>query len=232
MDTSLKKLYAGAASPLAFSMVHNANIFFWYGLGRSLVEQDDVQDRTFAKMVVFPGVISGMASSVTNCVMDLYKCKMQAQIGTRYKSSYDCAKDILKTQGIRGAFQGFFSTMIRNTTSFPLYFIFYETSMSLTTKPGREPSLFDVGMAGSLAGFGFWGILYPFDFVKTKLQVQDTSKGKLYNGFIDCWKKTVQQEGYRALFRGYFPCLLRAIPVNGAIFLGVHITKEFVLRHV
>lgn len=42
---------------------------------------------------------------------------------------------------------------------------------------------------------------------------------RLYSGLLDCARKT-SAEGIPGLYKGFTPCLTRAMPVNGAIFAG------------
>jgi len=82
-------------------------------------------------------------------------------------------------------------------------------------------------LAGGAAGFGYWGLFYPLDIIKTRIQIdaEDPAERK-YKSILDCFRQT-SKEGVRAFFKGYNPALLRAIPLNAAIFLAVLSTKKF-----
>ena len=41
----------------------------------------------------------------------------------------------------------------------------------------------------------------------------------MYNGFIDCVKKTYRVEGVRAFYKGLTPNLIRMFPQSGLFFL-------------
>ncbi len=71
--------------------------------------------------------------------------------------------------------------------------------------------------------------MYPLELVKTRLQMQDLDRPK-YRGIVDCFTSTIRQEGPMALFKGWTPCVLRAVPVNGAIFLAVSGVKQLVSK--
>jgi len=49
-----------------------------------------------------------------------------------------------------------------------------------------------------------------------------------YKNILDCVSKILKNEGGKAFFKGYVPSLVRAIPVNASIFLGVNLTKRLV----
>ena len=54
-------------------------------------------------------------------------------------------------------------------------------------------------LAGVAGGVAVVLIGHPFDTIKTRLQ---TSPGGVYNGTIDCVRKTFQQEGSKGFYSG------------------------------
>ena len=58
-------------------------------------------------------------------------------------------------------------------------------------------------------------ISLPFDVVKTRLQIQNnisiTQTNKSFNGLFDCMSKTVKNEGYRSLWKGWIPAIMRSV---------------------
>lgn len=59
----------------------------------------------------------------------------------------------------------------------------------------------------------------PFDVVKSRLQADRPDKPQ-YRGMLHCFVDSYQKEGLRVFGRGYSMVMLRAFPVNAAIFLG------------
>jgi len=95
-----------------------------------------------------------------------------------------------------------------------------------------EPSPLPVCfLAGGVAGFSFWGLIYPFDVVKTRLQTDASDKAaRKYRSILHCWRHIYKHEGIGAFWRGYIPCILRAVVVNGCIFTAVEATKRVVAQ--
>lgn len=72
------------------------------------------------------------------------------------------------------------------------------------------------GLQGTIAG-GITGgieisILYPAEYVKTQLQLDEKGTTKKYNGIVDCVKKTVKERGFFGLYRGLSVLLYGSIP--------------------
>ncbi len=70
-------------------------------------------------------------------------------------------------------------------------------------------------MAAAVAGCTSWAALYPFDVVKSRLQLD--KQGLKYTGTLDCFVKTYKEGGMRALYSGLGYTLLRAAPVAATI---------------
>ena len=82
-------------------------------------------------------------------------------------------------------------------------------------------------VAGGAAGATFWTISYPIDVIKSKLQTQNVFAPDRYRGVLDCGRRLYEAEGWRALFRGFLPCILRSVPANSAAFLAFEQTRTF-----
>lgn len=67
-----------------------------------------------------------------------------------------------------------------------------------------EISLISSLTAGAIAGAIEASVTYPTEFVKTTLQIQSKAQNSslVYNGPIDCVKKTIQTKGITGLYKG------------------------------
>ena len=68
-----------------------------------------------------------------------------------------------------------------------------------------------VFMSSVLSGFCMTITVSPWDMIRTKLMNQPTD-AKFYNGFVDCFVKTVQEGGPLSLWRGFVPIWARFAP--------------------
>lgn len=132
---------------------------------------------------------------------------------------WDCLRRIYASEGTRGIFRGLSLTIFREVPSFGTYFFTYE----FLTRSDTPVSTWTMMLGGGFAGMASWLISYPVDVLKTRIQMDgsDGIKGNKYEGLTDCYKKSVAREGYKFLFRGLVPTLVRAFPVNAACFTVV-----------
>ena len=74
-------------------------------------------------------------------------------------------------------------------------------------------SAFTTGAIGALSGAFGASAVYPINLLRTRLQSQGTAiHPPTYTGVWDVTKKTVQGEGFRGLFKGITPNLLKVVP--------------------
>ena len=66
-------------------------------------------------------------------------------------------------------------------------------------------------LAGALTGGIEALVMYPTEYVKTHLQLQDKANPR-YSGIVDCFSKTIRESGFLGLYRGVMPLLIGSIP--------------------
>lgn len=78
-------------------------------------------------------------------------------------------------------------------------------------------------VCGSAAGVIGKYIEFPFDTVKVRLQSQPNRLPLLYNGPLDCFRKSLKQDGLYGLYRGISAPLVGAAVETTCLFLSVRI---------
>ena len=169
---------AGFPFELLGNMLFNAVQFIVYGQMKEAIGHGEILSlpQTF-----FAGAVTGMAVTFVETPMDLFKSQLQVQIvrakdNPEYKAQFSTVggaiKQIIKTNGILGCYQGFCTTLIRDTIGVSLYFGFYEIYRRALLKKGQPLSdmqyqgSFTQFMAGGVAGVAYWGCIYPLAIVK------------------------------------------------------------------
>jgi len=131
---------------------------------------------------------------------------------------------VVRTEGLRGIFRGLGTTICREVPGFGTYFLAYEFLTRSSGENGESgPPIGTVHLllAGGFSGSLSWVLTYPIDVVKTRLQVDGKGGAYRYSGFIDCWKKSIETDGYYVMTRGLTSTILRAFPSNAATFTVV-----------
>lgn len=126
-----------------------------------------------------------------------------------YRSLAGAAKDIVRTEGVRGLFAGFGATAVRDAPYAGLYVAFYEQlkrtfgrlqqTTTLNGTDGTNTSSTTINFAsGALAAGLATALTNPFDAVKTRIQLQP---GK-YRNMIHALRLMIKEDGGRSLMSG------------------------------
>ncbi|KAF5024997.1 hypothetical protein F66182_2948 [Fusarium sp. NRRL 66182] len=76
-----------------------------------------------------------------------------------------------------------------------------------------KPGNIATGIIGATSGAFGASVVYPLNVVRTRLQTQGTAMHPAtYTGIWDVTKKTIQREGYRGLYKGLTPNMLKVAP--------------------
>lgn len=78
-------------------------------------------------------------------------------------------------------------------------------------------------LSGGVGGASLWIAIFPFDVVKSKIQIESLSNVSM----ISVMRKIVKNEGIKGLYRGLFPTLLRTLPASGALFVAYEYSKFY-----
>lgn len=224
-------LYAGTTPSLAANVAENAVLFCAYGYCKQLVAT--TTGRHGNQMTVLDKACSGFFaaffSSFALCPTELIKCKLQALKETNSKpvSATALTRQIIKTNGIRGMYMGLTSTIAREM---PGYFAFFfgieftkQTLAKHTSIKDESNPLMSI-LAGGMGGICLWMTIFPFDLVKSRIQVEN-SKLSLSKMLL----KIIREEGPRTLYKGLAPTLLRTFPATAALLYTIEKTKFIML---
>lgn len=192
------------------------------------------------------GMVSGAAQSVICGPAELIKLRMQMQRDPTklfswhasspkiYKDPVDAVRKIYRKDGmIRGIYRGFHITLWREVPGFGAYFASYDFMCQyLSNSPEAVLTYDDLSpitlcITGGLSGIFAWMVSYPFDVLKSRIQVDGMFGEERYNGIIDCCRRSYRESGYKVFFRGLNSTLMRAFAVNAATFPTVALVLRY-----
>ncbi|KAJ8410552.1 hypothetical protein AAFF_G00194560 [Aldrovandia affinis] len=219
-------LYKGMAAPLVGVAPMMAISFFGFGLGKQLLQPDHSTPVTYPQ-IYLAGMLAGVFTTVIVTPGERIKCLLQVQSSSgqlKYVGPLDCAVQLYKEQGIRSVYKGTVLTLIRDVPSSGLYFLTYEYMKNCLTPEGQSVNQLStprILLAGGLAGIMNWVVALPPDVLKSNFQ---TAVEGRYKGLRHVVMELIQEEGTRALYKGFSAVMLRAFPANAACFLGFEVT--------
>ncbi|CAG4991550.1 unnamed protein product [Colias eurytheme] len=171
----------------------------------------------------------GLSSAIANPT-DVLKVRMQ--MGTEKRNIVRCFVSIQRAEGWAGLWRGVLPTSQRAALIAAVELPVYDACKrrfagALGDRPANH-------LASSLlASLGSAVASTPLDVVRTRLMNQRKVKDqgvnseKIYKGTVDCFVRTVRNEGFLALYKGFVPTWLRMGPWNIIFFLTYEQLKIF-----
>ncbi|XP_009999146.1 PREDICTED: kidney mitochondrial carrier protein 1 [Chaetura pelagica] len=226
-EEGLKALYSGIAPALLRQASYGTiKIGTYQSLKKMLVENPE--DETLM-INILCGVFSGVISSSIANPTDVLKIRMQAQGSMIQGGMMGNFMQIYKKEGTKGLWKGVSLTAQRAAIVVGVELSVYDLAKKHIIMSGYMGdtvythflSSFTCGLAGALAS-------NPIDVVRTRMMNQRSQNGGYsnYKGTLDCLLQTWKNEGFFALYKGFWPNWLRLGPWNIIFFLTYEQLKK------
>lgn len=233
-----RSLYKGSSAALASVVLENAVLFTANSFIKEQIKrfkQDPDAELTLAQEALAGG-FAGFFSSTAITPAEVIKCRLQVQdrlssgsvaaAPLRYRGPVDALSKIVRSEGLKGLFSGLPSVWMRDI---PFNFVFlgsYEAYCAAAgwafNKPRNQLGPAELFVCGGLAGVSGWSIVFPMDFVKSKVQTSTTPVSSM-----QVIRSTLANHGPRAFYQGWSAAVMRAFPANAALLMGVELSRRF-----
>ena len=206
-------LSTGLTSSIRFGVQAAANRWYYRYMGAGQFGELPLGQRVC--MEAAGGFVAGLVLPIFFTPIELIKVRQQAWQGQRQQSAWHILRDIVQRDGVRGIYAGHSFTVWRSVIGNVFLFGPYELAKDLTGRiAGDDARAQGVArlVSGVLAGWTSWLSFFPLDVAKTRIQAC-TDPLVRPEGVLSALK-TLAREG--ALYRGFSPILMRALPVHMA----------------
>ncbi|RWS14731.1 mitochondrial coenzyme A transporter SLC25A42-like protein, partial [Dinothrombium tinctorium] len=179
---------------------------------------------------VFTSLIGGaIAGAVAKTVIaPLDRTKINFQIRNQafsFREAYRFLVRSYREMGLTSLWRGNSATMVRVVPFAAIQYSSHEQFKHLlhveTNDQKKEHPLRSF-VAGSLAGIVSTTLTYPLDMARARMAV---TQKEIYTNICQVFKKTMNQEGFLALYRGYVPTILGVVPYAGTSFFTYETLK-------
>lgn len=167
-------------------------------------------------------LILALTAQVVASPADLIKVRMQADgrlasqgLQPRYFGPYDALSKIIRAEGFGGLWKGVFPNVQRAFLVNMGELACYDHAKHFVIRNQiANDNIYSHTLASIMSGLSATALSCPADVVKTRMMNQTMSKeGKVkYKNSYDCLVKTVRVEGFKALWKGFFPTWARLGP--------------------
>ena len=238
-------LYKGVSSPLMGQMFFRATLFGSFGQAkRYLATRPDGSTRTLSPIDFYlAGAVTGFVGAFTEGPIDFFKSQIQSLVikqrqDPHYKAPFSpvtvlgAVSESIRSNGLRGPFQGLSATIARNVPANAVYLGNFEVFKASYCKAygiqsHEIPSSVVLCCAGT-GGITYWLACFPIDQIKSAMQTDAIrSSDRKYKTFASTAFLLYREGGVPRFFRGFAPCLLRAFPANAVMLTTVSKVTDF-----
>lgn len=246
-----RALFRGLSANLIGVVPARSINFYVYGNGKRILNErfnPEGKENVWSIHLVaaaIAGIATGTATNPiwlvkTRLQLDKNKASGDPNRGRQYKNSWDCVKQTVRHEGIKGLYRGLSASYLGVTESTLQWVLYERMKLSLARRearrlatPGYKQTWVDdteewagkFTAAAAAKGFAA-AITYPHEVVRTRLRQAPTTISEAglvtikYTGLVQCFKLVAKEEGMRGLYGGMTPHLLRAVP-SAAIMFGM-----------
>jgi len=167
---------------------------------------------------LFSGAIGSVIANPTDVALIRFQSDNSLPAAERrnYKNVLDALARIGKEEGIRGLWTGAVPTVCRAMAVNSSQLVSYnEAKEELLKYTGEKKETMTIRLtASAISGVSVSIISLPFDNIKTKfMKMRKNKDGVLpYSGFLDCFAKSIKNEGISGLWAGLPTYYMRIAP--------------------
>ncbi|KAJ1386070.1 Mitochondrial carrier protein [Sesbania bispinosa] len=193
------------------------------------------------------GACAGIIAMSATYPMDLVRGRLTVQTEgspRQYRGMFHALSTVFREEGPRALYKGWLPSVIGVIPYVGLNFSVYESlkdwlirSKPLGIAQDSELSVTTRLACGAAAGTVGQTVAYPLDVIRRRMQMvgwKDASsvvagEGKSkaeYTGMVDAFKKTVQYEGFGALYKGLVPNSVKVVPSIAIAFVTYEMVKD------
>ncbi|KAF9363677.1 hypothetical protein BGX34_003567 [Mortierella sp. NVP85] len=229
----LLNLYRGVFPPIVAEAPRRAIKFGaneqWGFVLKNLLSVDQLT----ATQAGFVGSMAGATEAFLVTPFDLVKVRLQDRhsLGV-YTGTFDCIHKISSQEGVLTFFHGFESTVWRHATWSGVYFMtihIFRTAFPERASVSKSESMLRNFVAGTIGGILGTLINTPFDVVKSRVQNQRRDNVK-YGFTLPSVARIYREEGFRALYKGLSPKIVRLGPGGGLLLVVFDRVSELMRR--
>ncbi|KAI4639902.1 hypothetical protein J4E93_008701 [Alternaria ventricosa] len=188
------------------------------------------------------GGLAGITSVTFTYPLDIVRTRLSIQsasfsdlkkeAGQKLPGMWQLLTTMYKTEGGTPAlYRGILPTVAGVAPYVGLNFMVYEIARTKFTREGqKDPGAIGKLGAGAVSGAVAQTITYPFDVLRRRFQINTMSgMGYQYAGIGDAIKQIIKTEGFRGLYKGIVPNLLKVAPSMASSWLSFEMTRDLLM---
>ena len=183
---------------------------------------------------ILAGGSAGACQVVFTNPLEIVKIRLQIQ-GEAMKAAAREGEQFTKRSaawivgnlGLKGLYRGASACLLRDVPFSAIYFPTYSHLKKdlFGESPTKKMGILQLLISGAIAGMPAAYLTTPADVIKTRLQVDARKGDTTYNDIIDCARKVIREEGFKAFWKGGPARVIRSSPQFAVTLAGYELLQ-------
>ncbi|XP_077415676.1 mitochondrial adenyl nucleotide antiporter SLC25A23-like isoform X1 [Vanacampus margaritifer] len=177
------------------------------------------------------GSLAGATAQTIIYPMEVLKTRLTLRTTGQYSGMADCAKQILKREGVRAFYRGYLPNTIGIIPYAGIDLAVYETLkntwLQRYCQDSADPGVLVLLGCGTVSSTCGQLASYPLALIRTRMQAQDSMEGNPKLTMVGQFKYILSNEGVFGLYRGITPNFLKVIPAVSISYVVYEHMKKF-----
>uniref|UniRef100_A0A667X006 Calcium-binding mitochondrial carrier protein SCaMC-1-like n=1 Tax=Myripristis murdjan TaxID=586833 RepID=A0A667X006_9TELE len=162
------------------------------------------------------GSLAGATAQTAIYPMEVLKTRLTLRKTGQYSGMFDCAKKILKKEGVRAFYKGYIPNLLGIIPYAGIDLAVYEslktTWLSYYAKDTANPGVLVLLGCGTISSTCGQLASYPLALIRTRMQAQASLDVSDQPSMSTLVKNTLAKDGFFGLYRGILPNFMKVIP--------------------
>ncbi|XP_030627101.1 mitochondrial adenyl nucleotide antiporter SLC25A24 [Chanos chanos] len=162
------------------------------------------------------GSLAGATAQTAIYPMEVMKTRLTLRKTGQYSGMFDCAKKILKKEGVKAFYKGYIPNIIGIIPYAGIDLAVYESLknfwLSRYAKDTANPGVLVLLGCGTISSTCGQLASYPLALIRTRMQAQASVEGGEQVTMTKLVKTIVEKDGFFGLYRGILPNFMKVIP--------------------
>ncbi|KAB5539670.1 hypothetical protein PHYPO_G00091680 [Pangasianodon hypophthalmus] len=162
------------------------------------------------------GSLAGATAQTAIYPMEVLKTRLTLRKTGQYSGMFDCAKKILKKEGLKAFYKGYIPNILGIIPYAGIDLAIYETLkntwLSHYATESANPGVLVLLGCGTISSTCGQLASYPLALIRTRMQAQASVEGSEPVSMTKLTKRIVEKEGFFGLYRGILPNFMKVIP--------------------
>uniref|UniRef100_H3CCC9 Solute carrier family 25 member 24 n=1 Tax=Tetraodon nigroviridis TaxID=99883 RepID=H3CCC9_TETNG len=162
------------------------------------------------------GSLAGATAQTAIYPMEVLKTRLTLRKTGQYSGMFDCAKKILKKEGVKAFYKGYIPNILGIIPYAGIDLAIYESLKNLWlskyAKDTANPGILVLLGCGTISSSCGQVASYPLALIRTRMQAQASVEGSKQTSMSQIAKMILEKEGFFGLYRGILPNFMKVIP--------------------